>query len=190
MRLPLFLLLLAPLAAVAAGKPEVYKWVDKNGVVHYTDKPPSDGAPPAKLPPLQTYKGGTPPPIEQFVARPEAPRKAAPGGDVQLELLAPVNEETFRSGERTIPVAVTVTPALDPSHRLVYLLDGAPRSEPTTETSYALTEVDRGTHQVSVMLTSEDGAEISRSSAVTVHMKPPVASSTKTVPTPTPNPSP
>jgi len=27
---------------------QVYKWVDEQGVVHYTDKPPSDGAQPTR----------------------------------------------------------------------------------------------------------------------------------------------
>lgn len=174
---------LAPLAASAAGKGEVYKWVDDKGVVHYTDKPPNDGARPATLPRLQTYRGGTSPPIEQFQGRAEAPRPGAPR-DVQLELVTPANEETFHSGERTVPVAVLATPGLAGNHRLVYLLDGVPRSEPTSDTSFAITNVDRGSHQVSVMLTDENGSEISRTTSVTVHMSPPIVPRTKTVPRP------
>lgn len=184
MRLVPMLLLLVPLAAPAAGKGEVYKWVDDKGVVHYTDKPPREGAKPASLPKLQTYRGGTAPPIEQFQGRPEPGRASGAPRDVQLELVTPSNEETFHSAERTVPVAVLATPGLDARHRLVYLLDGVPRSEPTTDTSFAITGIDRGSHQVSVMLTDENGAELARTNAVTVHVSPPIVPRTKTVPKP------
>ena len=152
-------------------KDQVYKWVDKDGVVHYSSQPPSDNAKPAKLPPLQTYKGGTVPKLDKF-------DKAAPKantGYAQIQIVAPTHDETFRGGERVVPVGVLVTPALEPNQRLIYLLDGAPASQPTTDTSFALTGVDRGSHSVSVTLVDEAGEPIGSSPSVTFHMKPPIA---------------
>lgn len=166
MRALLMLLLLLP--ALASAK-EVYKWVDDKGVIHYTDKPPSENAKPAKLPPLQTYKGGTKPNLSKY----EKPGKAGPAASAQVQVVTPSNEETFRSGERVVPVAVMVTPQLSEGQRLIYLYDGAPQAQPTTDTSFALTNVDRGTHTVSVTVVDEDGNEIGASNAVTFYMKPP-----------------
>lgn len=149
----------------------VYKWVDEKGVVHYTDKPPADNARPAKLPPLQTYKGGTNPSLGKF-DRP-VPGKAT--NLAQIDVVTPAREETFRGGERTVPVAVVVTPPLAQGQRLIYLLDGTPQNTPTPDTSFALTNVDRGTHTVSVSLVDESGNVLANSTGVTFHMKPPIA---------------
>ena len=148
---------------------QVYKWVDEEGVVHYTDKPPTEGAQPTKLPALQTYKGGTNPSLNKFDAR----RPSASGSTpvANLDIVTPSHDETFR--DRTVPVAVMVTPQLKPGQRLVYLLDGVPVSEPTTQTSYAMTEVERGTHTIGVTIIDDAGNEHGSAPPVTIHVKPP-----------------
>ena len=168
----LILLLSMVLASSAVAKDEVYKWVDEKGVVHYTDKPPTDNAKPAKLPPLQTYKGGTAPDLKRY----DKPTKGGkPAGLAQIDVVTPAHDETFHGGERTVPMAVVVTPPLDADQRLIYLLDGKPASTPTTDTSYAFTNVDRGSHSASAMVVDQAGNEIATSTSVTFHMKPPIA---------------
>ena len=153
-------------------KDQVYKWVDKDGVIHYSSQPPTKDATPAKLPPIQSYKGGTNPNLNRF-AKPGASGAVPAGGNVTLELVAPSNEETFRGGERIVPVAVMVTPQMAPGQKLIYMLDGAAASPPTTDTAFVLTEVDRGSHTVSVTLVGAAGEEIASSSSVTFYMHPP-----------------
>ena len=173
-------------------KDQVYKWVDKDGVVHYSSQPPTKDATPAKLPPIQSYKGGTNPNLNKF-AKPGATGGAAPaGGNVTIDVVAPSSEETFRSGERIVPVAVMVTPQIGPGQKLVYMLDGAAASPPTTDTAFVLTEVDRGSHTVSVTLVGAAGEEIASSPSVTFYMHPPTVDQGKqgqkpTQPTPRPN---
>ena len=170
-------------------KDQVYKWVDKDGVVHYSSQPPTKDATPAKLPPLQTYKEGTAPNLDKL-AKPGAKGAAPAGGAVTLELVAPSNDETFRGGERLVPVAVMVTPQIGPGQKLVYMLDGAAASPPTTDTAFVLTEVDRGSHSVSVMLVGASGEEIASSGSVTFHMKPPTADQAGQKPQPPAKPTP
>ena len=174
MRTLLAVLVILPVLAYAADnkKPEVYKWVDENGVVHYTDKPPAENATPAKLPPLQTYKGGTAPDLRRYD---KPTRNGKPTGLAQLDLVTPSHDETFRSGERTVPIAVVVTPPLGEDQRLIYLLDGTPQSTPTADTSFAFTGVERGSHTASVMLVDTAGNELATSTSVTFHVKPPIA---------------
>jgi len=148
-------------------KDQVYKWVDKDGVVHYSSQPPTQGAAPAKLPPLQTYKGGTVPPLTKL----QKQAVQGTGDAAQVQLVTPSHDETFRSG--AVPVAVVVTPQLMPDQRLIYLLDGTPASPPTRDTSYALSNVERGTHTVSVTLINAAGEELGSSTGVTFHMKTP-----------------
>ena len=184
MRMLLLLIALLPGLAAAQGatapsptptptppKNQVYKWVDDKGVIHYTDKAPTEGATPAKLPPLQTYKGGTNPDLHKFDKG--TPGKAPAAAEAQLQLVTPAKEETFRSAERTVPVAVLVTPPLTPGQQIVFMLDGK-ATEPTTDTSYAFTEVDRGAHTVSASLVDASGNELAHSDSVTFYMMPPI----------------
>jgi len=181
MRTFAFLLILLPAFALAQvpaepekkpSKDQVYKWVDKDGVVHYSSQPPAEGAQPAKLPPVQTYQGGTHPSLKQFE---KAGPAGAPAAASQIEIVTPSHDETFRGGERVVPVAVMVTPQLSEGQKLIYLLDGTPASAPTSNTSYALTGVDRGMHTVSVSLVDANtGETLATSQGVTVHMKPPI----------------
>lgn len=187
MRIALMVLLLLPLLASAAGKQEVYKWVDDKGVVHYTDKPPSENAEPAKLPPLQTYKGGTAPDLRRY----DKPTKdGKPAGLAQLDVVTPAHDETFHGGERTVPVAVVVTPGLEPDQRLIYLLDGTPQNTPTVDTSFAFTNVNRGSHTASVMLVDTSGNPLASSTSVTFHVKPPIAGQAQQLAPKPPKPAP
>ena len=172
--LAMLLLLTVSATAVAAEKDKVYKWTDENGVIHYSSKPPSDAATPAQLPPLQTYKEGTNPDLKKFdKGQQQGGKKGASG--IQVQVVTPSADETFRGAERTVPVAVMVTPALTDGQKLIYLLDGTPDAAPTTDTSHAFQNVDRGSHTVSVTLIDEAGTEVGRSGAVTFHVKPPTA---------------
>ncbi len=157
----------------APAKDRVYKWVDKDGVIHYGSQPPTKDATPVKLPPIQTFKGGTAPPNLNKFAKPGAAGAAAPGGAINVEVVTPSREETFRGGERVVPVAVMVTPQMGEGHKLIYLLDGTPASPPTPDTSWALTNVERGSHTVSVTLLGAAGEELATSNPVTFYMHPP-----------------
>jgi hypothetical protein len=148
---------------------EVYKWVDENGVVHYTDKPPSETVKPAKLPPLQTYRQGTAPDLTKFDRAGTPARPAAASAAPQIQVVTPANDETFHGGDRTVPVAVVLTPALGAGQRLIYMLDGKTAGS-SSGTSYAFTDVDRGTHTASVAVVDADGQELTRSSGVTFHV--------------------
>lgn len=167
----LIVMLSVLLASTAIANDKVYKWVDDKGVIHYTDKPPTENAKPVRLPPLQTYKSGTVPPLNKF----EKSTVKGAGNAAQILVVTPSHDETFRGGERVVPVAVQVTPQLAEGQKLIYLLDGTPASPPTTDTAFALTEVDRGSHIVSVSLVDESGEVIASSPGVQFHMKPPIA---------------
>lgn len=162
-----------PPAKKPVQKDPVYKWTDDKGVIHYTDKPPTKDATPAALPPLQTYRRGTNPDLNKFAPPSQQGRPLPGGAPIQVEVVTPARDETFRGGERTVPVAVVVTPQISGEQRLQYFLDGKPAGAATTDTSFALTDVDRGEHTVTVAVMDEGGQEISRSLPVTFFMQPP-----------------
>ncbi|MDE2148792.1 MAG: DUF4124 domain-containing protein [Gammaproteobacteria bacterium] len=158
-------------AGAGAGADQIYRWVDANGVVHYSDKPATQNAKPATLPPLQTFHGGV---TEDPFANTSAPASAAStAGKVPAPVITqPSDQETNRDGLARIDIAVQV--ALAPGQGLIYTLDGTPQNKtPTQAMQYQLSGVDRGTHSVGVELTDADGKVIARAKPVTIYMKPP-----------------
>lgn len=158
------LLILVGLTAQA----QVYKWVDKNGVVHYTDRPPSQNAEPAKLPPLQTFKGGAAPSLKNLNPSRES---AAPTGPIKVRIVTPSTNETFRNDAGgKVDVSVLVSPGLQEDQRLVYYLNGIAQGAPTREYAMTLKDLERGSHNIAVAVV-EGKKEISRSDTVTINFK-------------------
>lgn len=149
----------------------IYRWVDKSGVVHYTDKqPPNQNAKPAKLPPLQTFESSpaTPAATHQPLASAAVKRPSPP----PPRIVEPKNHATLRNAQHVIDVRVNV--ALAPNQGLTYYVDGkAQNHKPTRMTQFILRNVYRGTHSLAVALVDARGKPIGVSKAIVVYMKPP-----------------
>jgi len=166
------LILLVLVLFAASASAEVYRWVDSQGVVHYTDKPPNKTARPVELPPLQTFKPAPLPddalsnlstPEQDKAKRPEPPKPV---------IVAPRDKATIRDAQRL--VSVQVNAALAPGDGLLYYVDGkAQNDRPTRSTHYQLHGIERGTHRLVVALVDADGKTIEMSAPVTIYMKPP-----------------
>lgn len=172
MRLLCSLLLLCTCVAVTAQAAEVYRWVDHDGVVHYADKPPSPGARPAQLPPIQTFHGGTH--ADPFTNAQPAPAQAAPPTAATApEIIAPAEGLTERDPNGHLLVRVKAS--LKPGQGLLYEVDGQTQNPtPTLAMQMDLAGLNRGTHRITVALAGADGRVLARSAPVTVYMKPPI----------------
>lgn len=166
-------LLIASLGLLAVATPaaaQVYRYVDPEGVVHYTDKPPKPDARPVDLPPLQVIGP---------VARPTAsgtaqalPELSQP--PVALRLVSPAPEQTVRGDDRRLNVNVALDRPLPEGYGLLYLLDGSPQNRTATRAlNFVLEGVERGEHLVSVAAVDARGREVARTAPVLVHVKPP-----------------
>jgi len=167
----LILLTLACLgfAAAAAAPTDVYRWVDANGVVHYSDKPQNPGDKPVSLPHLQTYAPGAAP--AGFVSPADDSGPAKPV-KLSVSISSPAPDETIRDAEGKFTVTVAATPG--PGEGLIYYLDGtAQNQQPTPSTALLYSGVERGQHTVSAALVGGNGTELARSAAVTINMMPP-----------------
>lgn len=98
LRRPAQLLACVALLAALTSQPsraEIYKWVDKDGVTHYSDRP-APGATEITVAPAQTYQA---PPPQALPAPTAAPPAAAPGrsakGAGACELRSPKPEEVL-----------------------------------------------------------------------------------------------
>lgn len=144
----------------AAGA-EVYRSVDEDGNIIYTDKP-SPNAEEIRIDPIQTIEA---PDIEPFKYTPPAD----PAGKsiyTKLEIISPENDAAIRSNEGNISISAVVQPGLNISagHQLVLIMDGNEVS--TGGPQFDLTNIDRGTHTVTVAIKDKQGKTVMQSSPV------------------------
>ncbi len=131
----------------------VYKWVDDQGNVHYSDHP-RPGAEKVQLPKTQTYQ---PPSLADMPTPAAAASTEAPtAGHQQLSIASPVSQATLWYVDE-VPVSVNLTPPLRSGDTLTYHLDGQSIG-PTTESTVTFKNIPRGEHSVSVTLNAANGA--------------------------------
>jgi hypothetical protein len=161
MRTWLFIVLLLPFFVQA----EIYRWVDSDGKVHYSDQP-AKGASKVRLPGISTYKSK---PYKKIT--PGKPKPKPADQTYRVRIVKPQEKETVRSNEGEIEVEVDVSPDLNVrrGHRLIISLDG--KTHIATTSKYKLTGVDRGTHVIAVQVFSSTGRVLSSSTSVTVHLR-------------------
>lgn len=158
-----FCLLLLAVPPVLAGG-EIYRWVDEDGTVIYSDQP-HPAAEKLDLPELLTIPAQRLPPPET-----EPPPGPPPYEDIAI--VEPADDETIRDNAGNITVRASLTPRLrsELGHRLVLYMDGILYGEPAVSPEFNLTNVDRGSHSVAVAVVDEDGSELLRSTSVTFHL--------------------
>ncbi|MFO1426881.1 MAG: DUF4124 domain-containing protein [Steroidobacteraceae bacterium] len=162
---------LAGLAALAAAA-GTYRWVDKDGTVHYSDRP-QPGAEKVQLPEAQTYEA---PPAPMGAGRsaatgaskvaPSPGAAAAPTGP-PCAILSPKPDETLLNVQ-----SVTVGFRGPQQATATLLFDGAPQTDAGGRQSYTISPITRGEHTVQVVFTA-GGREACRTAAVRFFVRQP-----------------
>lgn len=149
---------------------EVYRWVDSDGVTHYSDEPrqgaeaidPGEPSVIRMAPELRTA------PQTGSEAREPSPR------DVYRDfaISEPADEATLRGNPGDVPVVLALQPPqLRPGHELVLLLDGQPApAQPGSSLRVVLQEVPRGTHTLQAEIRDADGDVVTSTGRVTFYM--------------------
>jgi hypothetical protein len=167
MRTVLFTLmcLAAPLVLAAT----VYKWVDENGVVHYSDQP-HPNAEKVHVQAAQTYKAGTNPLSESSGGGASASEKEGYAG---CAVASPADDESLTNVD-AVTIAVRTDPALRPGDQIYILIDGAlVNNGAATGNSYTLSPVERGTHTVQAVVKNSNGGLMCQSPGITFHVHQP-----------------
>lgn len=170
--------LISSLLCSSLASAEIYKTVDKDGRITFSDTPPPHtNAEPIELKSLNT----TPPPVEMSTQFPSA-QPDYDNHTYQIQLTAPINGATLMPNERSIVISANVTPNLQDGDMVAFKLDGQVMAK-TNETVYTLVEPPRGEHSVSVAIIDGDGNEIAQSDAASfVVMRPLIKKSAPPVP--------
>jgi hypothetical protein len=151
------------------GFAEVYRSVDENGNVVYTDKPSPD-AEKIKIDKVQTIPAGP----DNFKYTP--PEKPDLGNYTKLEIVTPENNHVFTGNIGDVTVSVTIQPALRDSDSLIFYMDGQKQGD-SRSNSFQMTNLDRGTHTAKVDVVNKDGRSLKSSAPVSFIMKRTIARS-------------
>ncbi|MFK7976250.1 MAG: DUF4124 domain-containing protein [Halioglobus sp.] len=161
------------LAISAHGQNAIYKTVDENGNVVFTDAPPanSENAERLEMPRVNTT------PAIEFK---EPVTSQASEGIVEAEVIdqeiaisRPANEEQIPMGPGNFSVEVKVSPALKEFQALQLFVDGIPYAEPQAGSIWALSNVFRGKHELTAGIMNDKGEILTMSEPVIVFVQRP-----------------
>jgi len=161
----------------------VYKSVDEEGNVIYSDQP-RPGAERLKVPAVPTYTAAPLPPSSA-----KAPAaKAEPPTYTEAAIVQPSHDSTVRNNAGIVVISVLLEPALrtDLGHKIALSMDGNPLGEPGASMAIQLDNVDRGTHTLQISVVDDAGTVLASSEPTTFHMKRASILHPKRVPEPPP----
>jgi hypothetical protein len=165
-------IMVSPLAA------QVYKIVDKDGNVTFTDKPPADGAKPMDLPPLSVIET----PDYGTAAREKAGAEAGDEKEVPLRTLrgyfrdfaitSPLPEESVWRPDGPISIAWSSGRQLMEGMSVHIFLDGQQQAT-TTSPVVPVSGLDRGEHTVTARIVDLRNRTIATAQPVTFYVRQP-----------------
>jgi Domain of unknown function (DUF4124) len=165
----LLLLLCLPALCWAA---TVYRWVDADGVVHFSDQP-QPGAVKIQIREPQSYTPA-PTPAAGRVA-PNVKTQTEPHDYQNCAVSVPGgsggDDQTLMNAD-SVTITVQMQPTLRPGDLLTVQLDGT-NLTPLNGTRYEISPIDRGAHTVTAMVRGAGGEVLCQSPVVTFNVHQP-----------------
>lgn len=190
---PVLLVLLASLGLSGPGwaNQTVWKWVDANGVTHYSDRP----VPGATRVDIHVGSRANPPDTPVAASSSSTPPAETAPAYRNFEVWKPGQGEHVINTGGVVPVEVRVDPQLQPGHSLYLYLDGRlVEGFPDNTASFELQEVSRGMHTVRAVINDGRGNKLQETQEVIFYVQqnsiaqPPVGPTLKPPPKPRPQP--
>ena len=147
---------------------QVYKQVDEEGNVTYSDAPEKKGEQPISLPEPTTIKITPAPKLSTSEEGKSSSQKKSITYD-SVAITSPANDEAIRSNSGDITVQISSSPALQGSHLYAVFLDGA-KIQQSAAPSVVLTNLNRGSHTAVVQIMDENDQTLATSSPITFHL--------------------
>lgn len=141
----------------------VYKWVDEDGKVHYSDSPKAgaEKVVPKKHSNITLVAPSTP--VTPAEALPEAPK-------YQIGFQSPEQNATVRNNNGQLELSISVEPQLASRHRVQLLLDNKVVRTLGGGGNFALDNLDRGEHQLQAQVIDNHGKVLASSPTRTVFL--------------------
>lgn len=149
---------------------QIYRTVDANGNVVFTDIAPVDrsaGSAPqtVTVEPVNTYE-----PAAQPAPANTPVTSTAAGYYTELAVISPTEDATIRDNAGNVQIEVAITPGLRSDHRLLLVLDGEPTEVEADNGVFELSNVDRGTHTAGARAVDRQGNVLIESGPTTFNL--------------------
>jgi Domain of unknown function (DUF4124) len=142
----------------------LYRWVDAQGVVHYSDTP-HEGAQVIQLQGAQTYHGTSAAPATPAAAAAAQPGKKSEAYE-SCAITAPAPDSALYSPD-SVAVSVEVSPGLRNGDQLTVQVDGRQLQSNGGDQTFVISQPERGDHSISAQVRSPDGAMLCNAPPVT-----------------------
>jgi hypothetical protein len=162
-----YLILLTLTVCSAVGAAEMWRWVDKDGVVHYADTP-SPGA--EKFTLQSTQKPTTP----AGPAAPPARTSTRPAFRyASCAITTPAPDQVFNN-VTAVNAGIELLPGQRPGDRILMQLNGRRVANwPEGAQGFMLTELFRGSYTLTAQIIDESGKTMCTSATVSFHIRQP-----------------
>ena len=141
---------------------EVYRVVDEDGQVTFTDSPAVNTQ--AEAINLPAINIAIAPPVRTNEGDDEAPYTSA-------RITQPLNNATIPPGQTTLAVELALEPTLQKGHLVQLYVDGRPQGAASTSTTFSVSNLNRGAHNVHIEVLSADKKRHTKTERVTFHVK-------------------
>jgi hypothetical protein len=159
----LALILCLALVSGAALAQKVYKVIQPDGTVMFTDSPqPGDGAEEVAVQPLNT----TPALASPRDAFDDSPAAELEKGYAEFRITNPEANASIRDNAGNVNVDVSINPKLRSGDKVELKLDGQSIGG-GKKTNFALTDMERGTHSLQAVVKNSAGKVVASSESIT-----------------------
>lgn len=167
------ILLSALMAAHTPVYADIYKSVNNEGVIEYSDQP-REGSEKIKVKNPQSIT--LPKGADVFTSgNTDTDSNTDSGAAYQsVKITQPANDSSFSSGNGLVSISSETTPALQAGHSIQLVMDGTPYNS-NQSGSFGLSNVDRGTHQLQVNVINGAGETLISSDVTTFTLHRPQA---------------
>lgn len=161
--LSLFILTTTTVAAT------IYKSVDENGNVVFTDKP--GGKAEKVVPPESTIIKSTPTKTTQNQSSNTSKQNSIVTSYQNIRIANPSNDMSIRENNGNVTVTMEITPPLDitSGHKIALFLDGK-QGGTTQSLTFVFNNLDRGTHELRAAIIDRKGKILKQSNSITFYL--------------------
>ncbi len=157
--------LVAARSTVAADTTPMYRVIDEQGRVTYTDSPPANStSEPIKLSPINTQPAAITPQTKQ-------PEQVVGAAYSVSRITQPAQNATIPPGQLDVIVQIELEPQLQSGHLVKLYHNGRLYGTPTSASSFSLTSLIRGQHQLQAEIIDADGNIKATTQTVVFHVK-------------------
>lgn len=143
---------------------EIYKTVDENGNVIYTDQKPAPNAKPIDLPELNVAE-----PHRRLPTGPSDVDVEVPAAE-PISIVSPTDQENIWGTGGTLDVQLSTATELRPGMNVIIYIDGEDFNAGRS-LSVSIDGIERGEHTLRAEIQTGSGRVVTRSEQVTFHMK-------------------